>query len=878
MISRHPPFSNLRPSEQKPVEKRLKRDQSRCRDVSRFLTDSSIPEKAHCCVRIRIDANVHCIDFDLAKSVVLCYLGSSFSGYTDFICILLYFLAPEDPALSIKMIDVIMPKSQSLTFCSLVIARMGDGCLSLTDFNCINSFFEQNRQDIAQIPNDMICQLRRHLTRISNLNKEIFSDLPLAEIPVLSKATAVHEHDKMAAFRQWKWAWSHLTIGSSPWAPRFAPIAYVRDFHGAVLFCPIRTKPAHTIHCPFEYPSHIVKTPGGQKTCQKVTSVKTKVKIWRIAKPKPSAKKGRHEALVLGGKSYRLSHVRHLFLKHFEDRDTATELIFCDGYSLLIDFVTARSPALADALESQHKSTIIQTGTAADFVQTLGHTQTWVQGKMSNFAYLMWLNMIAGRTFHDLSQYPVLPSVLIHFSGAKFDPRSPIFFRDLSVSVPHNFNPFELSALLFRIDPFARLYDGTIEGLKSIPEALSVLSVVPPEFYCMPECLLSETAGDVELPEWTKAAFDFVYLHRKALENVIISTSLNVWLDNVFGYRQTANPLFSSPHPRKEISISASILKSQQMLKLPSDKYVFGSIEPIPNERDKFEILAVDSILGIDRISLSFTSDEISTKVHPKHHPNFPSDSRGFFKLNDTTFVALYNHELESIIVSHRGSIEVSKLPSDRRPISVISGIGTSLFLSFLDGTVDHWRVHNEQIRLYSFPTHKSHILCSCASRQFQIVVTGADDRSLVVTRLWDGQAIRSIQLDCIPMKVHVTPGWGFILVNGCEYDDENCFYSLILLNINGLFIRKVQFASLVKDWISWTSPTGFDFILLSAEKGRLFIFEAFFLEVGSPAHRFSSEIVSLHFSSDASVILALESDGTLHLIPFVTASIEKFG
>ena len=36
----------------------------------------------------------------------------------------------------------------------------------------------------------------------------------------------------------------------------------------------------------------------------------------------------------------------------------------------------------------------------------------WEEGKISNFSYLMILNIISGRTYSDLSQYPVFPWVL----------------------------------------------------------------------------------------------------------------------------------------------------------------------------------------------------------------------------------------------------------------------------------------------------------------------------------------------------------------------------------------------------------------------------------------------------------------------------------
>lgn len=58
--------------------------------------------------------------------------------------------------------------------------------------------------------------------------------------------------------------------------------------------------------------------------------------------------------------------------------------------------------------------------------------QKWVQREISNFEYLMQLNTIAGRTYNDLSQYPVVRAPLcIHPSlsppangpGPKHSPR-----------------------------------------------------------------------------------------------------------------------------------------------------------------------------------------------------------------------------------------------------------------------------------------------------------------------------------------------------------------------------------------------------------------------------------------------------------------------
>eukprot|EP01062_Namystynia_karyoxenos_P054334 TRINITY_DN4463_c1_g1_i1.p1 TRINITY_DN4463_c1_g1~~TRINITY_DN4463_c1_g1_i1.p1 ORF type:complete len:3921 (+),score=1138.99 TRINITY_DN4463_c1_g1_i1:91-11853(+) len=57
----------------------------------------------------------------------------------------------------------------------------------------------------------------------------------------------------------------------------------------------------------------------------------------------------------------------------------------------------------------------------------------WQQGRMSNFQYLMWLNTMAGRSFNDLTQYPVFPHVIADYSSEQLDLRSPATFRDLTL-------------------------------------------------------------------------------------------------------------------------------------------------------------------------------------------------------------------------------------------------------------------------------------------------------------------------------------------------------------------------------------------------------------------------------------------------------------
>jgi hypothetical protein len=59
-------------------------------------------------------------------------------------------------------------------------------------------------------------------------------------------------------------------------------------------------------------------------------------------------------------------------------------------------------------------------------------TNQWVQGKMTNFEFLMHLNSFAGRTYNDLTQYPVFPWVIADYESEEIDLNNPNIYRDLS--------------------------------------------------------------------------------------------------------------------------------------------------------------------------------------------------------------------------------------------------------------------------------------------------------------------------------------------------------------------------------------------------------------------------------------------------------------
>jgi hypothetical protein len=223
-------------------------------------------------------------------------------------------------------------------------------------------------------------------------------------------------------------------------------------------------------------------------------------------------------------------------------------------------------------------------------------TRSWLDGELSNFVYIMYLNTLAGRSTNDLAQYPVFPWVLAQYDNEHLDLSNADSFRDLSkpmgalgkersdyfmkrykeavelnmeeipltLYMTHYSNSTFVINYLMRLEPFSKMHVGLQSGkfdsadrlLKSVSESWKSASGTPPygtqayqdvrelvpEWYNGPakflvndnRFLLGTTqsgvhVNHVETPPWSR--------HSTAPEYV--SRHLHLWIDLIFGYRQT---------------------------------------------------------------------------------------------------------------------------------------------------------------------------------------------------------------------------------------------------------------------------------------------------------------------------------------------------
>lgn len=223
-------------------------------------------------------------------------------------------------------------------------------------------------------------------------------------------------------------------------------------------------------------------------------------------------------------------------------------------------------------------------------------TEKWRKRLISNFEYIMRLNIIAGRSYNDITQYHVFPWVLAKYDGKTLDLDDPASYRDLSKPVGA-LNPIRLMEILerynsfdedigvprfmygshyssagvvihfmIRQEPFTSLAIGLQGGKFDCPDrnffdikstwhgcnnSLSDVKELIPEMFCCPEILLNTNSfplgelqeggvvNDVRLPEWCGGdAFEFVRINREALESDYVSEHLHEWIDLIFGFKQ----------------------------------------------------------------------------------------------------------------------------------------------------------------------------------------------------------------------------------------------------------------------------------------------------------------------------------------------------
>lgn len=296
----------------------------------------------------------------------------------------------------------------------------------------------------------------------------------------------------------------------------------------------------------------------------------------------------RHKKLML---KISLAEIKEIKPYKFLQRRSALMLITRDQSQIIFNFHSADAASKVESAISafQKAKNYKRIGSKQANESKFSHSK-WLRNDLSNFKYLMKVNINASRSLSDFSQYPIFPLLIKSFGKSMNlrelhhpigmigeEKRAKVFLTRFKSSDnfsdhpnyhygSHYSSPATVFNFLIRLHPYAkgckaiqsghfdlpdRLFFSLKFMLKNIMEEMSDVRELIPEFYYLPEFLLnvnnfdfginqqSTRVHNVILPDkFGNSPYRMVYMFRQLLESQEVSSELGGWIDLIFGCKQ----------------------------------------------------------------------------------------------------------------------------------------------------------------------------------------------------------------------------------------------------------------------------------------------------------------------------------------------------
>eukprot|EP00002_Diphylleia_rotans_P011722 TRINITY_DN2309_c0_g1_i1.p1 TRINITY_DN2309_c0_g1~~TRINITY_DN2309_c0_g1_i1.p1 ORF type:complete len:3326 (+),score=660.44 TRINITY_DN2309_c0_g1_i1:133-10110(+) len=397
----------------------------------------------------------------------------------------------------------------------------------------------------------------------------------------------------------------------------------------------------------------------------------------------------------------------------------------------------------------------------------------------------------------------------------------------------HYSNVGSVLHFLLRLEPYTQYFVELQSGHFDLPDrmfysiehlwnhcssgSMSDVKELIPEFFYLSDFFINknnfylgvkqdgEIVNDVGLPPWAPNARIFVRKHLQALESAYVSENLHSWIDLIFGYKQTGRQALESKnlfHPLTyegavDLSTMTDVIQREATVAQITNygqapKQLFK--RPHPERRVP---LQAQSIIT-DYQSLNVA--DVKSTSEAVYYMHYFDDlkclgARKVVLLPDSTRCiswGYWDQSLRMMATDGDKFLSVFEPPyEDDMLCAAVPSKGRQIFFGGVAGVVWVWDVTRNRGRIdLNFKTHlnghASSITCIAAAQDFNILVTGSNDRTCILWDLSQLRYLRSLEGHAGPVNcVSISPTTGDI-VTADTSESGATLHFLRLWSVNG--------------------------------------------------------------------------------------------
>lgn len=507
-----------------------------------------------------------------------------------------------------------------------------------------------------------------------------------------------------------------------------------------------------------------------------------------------------------------ISQITHVLPR--KKNQNGIELLLSNGKSYLFEFASNHEWApFVKELKLRCKKALVFP--SPEIFMHLGSREKWVSREISNFAYIIELNMISGRSFSDRTEYPFFPVLL-----ANLDDKTSVITTELAARANEPIVSYP--------------YMDIREAFKN--------SVVPADIFFSPDSI-------TYLPPWAESPGDVVDTLRTILESEEVSAHLHLWITAYFSQESnnTNGLLFKEKeHPARDPLGGVTPNSTHMDINLEGCAIVASA----PAGKDRMTIVTSDGVIAV----ISLPSKDKNLELISRHGAvSFAQDT--LFVTYRNQIITMSREENKATIITDGSAITSFTVFSEMELVACVDE--TLIFCP--DACSIATMAPGSQAKVLAHTL--SRITRLIADKYFKVVVVSTIDGLIHVLNLRNGALVQSTDIGGEANFMTITHNMGYIIA----VTNENW----CILSINGNLLKKTPLKfQVLRMFTIVHESNSFDYVFCVNKDLVISVFPAYHPEKLTSFHQSREPIELLVSGHDGKSVIIVTEGGSVTVVP----------